>query len=621
MFGPISPTVKNLLTQANTWRRAQSFNAVNNTFTQENLGTTTVTAARYENLTQATVGAQQASPAIEWHGHGWKTTSTAASQNVSFREYVLPVQGTTSPSAIWKLQSSINGASYVDRLEMLSTAFDGVDFPQLRVTGAIKSIVNNSSTIGTLQSFDLVNPSGNRINMTATFGSTIKWGIQATDNGATVYKAAGSGAVHYFQVGSNIESTFDIIQIYSGGVYNYGGSFNSGRVTAGSAAPSTCPAYLNSYGSFALRGSYKTANATLNENETMVYVDAAGNAICSGTPSVSTCSSYTASGQATCISHLPCSWTAAVTESCSAYGGVDLSTCESVTGCTFDQTSCAGPTDEASCIAQDDTYGGSCAWNVCSGFTDTASCNAQSGCSATVDGDCTAFNDGGGDGTACAAQSECSYDSGTGVCSGTYFTSCNGGYCTGNYYNGSCSGTHEITPAACTGTVLCGSYMSSGACAAETGCAWTTGVVITLPSSSVANDGNTSRLYSIVNIGASGTVTVVPTSGGTIPDTILGYGSGVVLNATNERVMLHHHNVQSTCNAFNASQSACEAATGCSWSPAVVCADLMDESACNAYSGSGCSWNGSSCSGAGSSSTCNGTYTSSKPWVIHQLSN
>ncbi len=605
MFGDLSPRIPNLLVKANTWTKT-------NTWALPALGATTVSAAVYSNSTPATSGNQQASPSVEWQGNGFRT-SGSLSQSVNFRSYVIGVQGSGNPAGSWKLESSVAGAAYTAALEFLTTALDGITYPRLNVTGAIRSSVSNSSTIDTLQNFDLVNPSGTRVNITATFGATIRWGIQATDQGAAIYKAAGSSATHYFQVGSNIGSNNDILQISSVGLYNYGGSFNSGRVTAGTAS-TTSPAFLNSYGSLAVRGTYKTENATLSENETMVYVDASSNAICAGTPSVTNCATY--GNEVACVAHVGCTWNPATTEPCSGYGGVDLTTCVSQSGCTFDQVSCAGPSDESSCIAQDDTYGGSCAWNLCSGFTDTASCNAQSGCSASVTSDCSVFSDGGGDGSACATQSECSYESGTGVCSGTYFTSCDGGYCTGDYYPGSCSGTHTVTPANCSGTVTCAGYTSSGPCAAETGCSWTTGVEITLPSSSLANAGNTSRLYSIVNIGSSGTITVLPTS----PDTILGYGSGVILNATNERVMLHHHNVQSNCSVYNSNQASCESTTGCSWSAAVVCADLLDESACNTQS-SVCSWNGSSCTGAGAASSCGGTFTASKPWIIHQLSN
>lgn len=612
MFGELSPRIPSLLVKANTWAKAQTFLGVA-THSGPSLGTTTIPFVVLENATAAASGAQQVSPSIEWKGTGW-ASSGSVSRVVGFRSNVIGIQGTSAPSASWKLESSINNASYVTALEFLTTAVSGVDFPQLNVTGAIKTTVANSSTIDTLQNMNIVS-SGSRVNVTHSFGSTIRSGWQTTDQGAVSFYSAGSGSGYFFKVGSGIGSQNDVLQIYSGGLYNYGSIFSQGRVTAGQ-ADTTPPAYLNTYGSLALRGVFISTNTTLDENQTMVYVDGSSNNICTGTPSVSTCSSYTGSGEATCISHLPCTWNPAVTESCSTYGGIDQSTCEGQSGCTFDQASCGGASDQSSCEAQDDAFGGSCSWNACSGFGDISSCNGQSGCSAST-GDCgsTFFDE-----SSCLSQTGCSWDGS--ACSGEYFISCDGNYCAGSYYNGSCSGTHEVSAAACSGTVTCASYMSSGACAAETGCTWSSGVTITLPASSAANKGNTSRMYSIVNVGSSGVVTVVPTPGGTIPDSILGFGSGVVLNAQNERVMLHHHTLTTNCSVYNSNQSSCESTSGCSWSPAIVCADYSgDESMCNSHASDGCSYSEGICSGAGSASSCNGTFTASKPWIIHQLSN
>lgn len=70
------------------------------------------------NNTAAAAGAQQISPALRWRGSGWKTTATAASQTVDFIADVLPIEGTTSPTGIWQLKSSINGGAYSEVLEI-----------------------------------------------------------------------------------------------------------------------------------------------------------------------------------------------------------------------------------------------------------------------------------------------------------------------------------------------------------------------------------------------------------------------------------------------------------------------------------------------------------------------
>jgi hypothetical protein len=73
------------------------------------------------NSTAAIAGTQSISPALVWQGNGWKTTATAASQDVRFRADVLPVQGTTNPNASWRLSTSINGGAYVDRMTLTTT--------------------------------------------------------------------------------------------------------------------------------------------------------------------------------------------------------------------------------------------------------------------------------------------------------------------------------------------------------------------------------------------------------------------------------------------------------------------------------------------------------------------
>jgi hypothetical protein len=92
---------------ANTFTAANSFSGGTNSATP-------LTLATLINSTAAIAGTQSASPAIIQTGQGWKTTATAASQSVSFKQFVLPVQGTTAPTGIWKLQSDINGGGYSD---------------------------------------------------------------------------------------------------------------------------------------------------------------------------------------------------------------------------------------------------------------------------------------------------------------------------------------------------------------------------------------------------------------------------------------------------------------------------------------------------------------------------
>lgn len=86
-------------------------------FNSNNIGTSQSDALGIllANSQPATVGAQQYSPATIWQGNGWKTDATAASQDVRFRAYVVPVQGTANPSGVWGLYSNINNAGFNER--------------------------------------------------------------------------------------------------------------------------------------------------------------------------------------------------------------------------------------------------------------------------------------------------------------------------------------------------------------------------------------------------------------------------------------------------------------------------------------------------------------------------
>lgn len=72
------------------------------------------------NTTAAAAGAQQVSPSRTYEGQGWKLNATAASQSVRVQEYLLPVQGSASPSGTWILAASINGGSYNTMMSMTS---------------------------------------------------------------------------------------------------------------------------------------------------------------------------------------------------------------------------------------------------------------------------------------------------------------------------------------------------------------------------------------------------------------------------------------------------------------------------------------------------------------------
>lgn len=71
------------------------------------------------NATAAINGTQSISPPLILQGNGW-ATGVNNSQDVRFREQVLPVQAATNPTGTWQLQSSINGGAYTNRLTVSS---------------------------------------------------------------------------------------------------------------------------------------------------------------------------------------------------------------------------------------------------------------------------------------------------------------------------------------------------------------------------------------------------------------------------------------------------------------------------------------------------------------------
>lgn len=616
MFGDINPSVKNELVQA--LRRNNEWTGIQ-TFTKNLLGTTPVAVNKYRNTTPAALGAQQVSPSTEWEGQGWKTNSVAGSQAVNFRTYALPVQGTVSPLGNLKTEYSINGGAYTTLFELLTTGLDGVIFPLARM-GAIESSVNNSSTIGTLQNVLLTNPSGSKTNVGFKFASIIKAGFQVDAGGTIDYR----GSQHNFFTGNTAESASQVVQIYSGGIYNGGGSYNGGPVTAG-LAETSATVRLSTYGGFAGKGVLVTSATYTYGDEMVVYGDGDAAFECTGTATA--CSTYSSEGTCNAHSLAGCNWFAG--NSCGDFSGTSEGTCEGNAGCTWEESPCstANNTDQSTCESQDDTYGGNCSWDTsyCPSITDESTCNSSVGCS--WNDTCSGYTDQGScetnsctwnytdcssnffDESSCNAQSGCSWDGAT--CNGQYNTSCVGGncsgnLCTGNYATGNCSGVYG---ALCQGTASCANLTDDGsvACAAEAGCSWLSGATYTYPVSSIANRGNVSRFYYTKNVGASGNITVQAGAGDTL--------EAAVSLAPGESILHHHFSRTANCSVFTSSAT-CGANVGCSWLSA-SCSDFgADEATCNAQSGNGCSWYGDSCEGtySGSGGSCSGTYSISKKW-------
>lgn len=85
---------------------------------------------------------------------------------------------------------------------------------------------------------------------------------------------------------------------------------------AGTGSGTTPTSTLTINGGEAKKTRRVTTNTTLDDTA-YFWIGDASTPSCNGTPSVTTCSTYTGSGQAVCESHLPCSWYAG--SSCSTF--------------------------------------------------------------------------------------------------------------------------------------------------------------------------------------------------------------------------------------------------------------------------------------------------------------
>jgi hypothetical protein len=70
------------------------------------------------DATAAAAGQQQYSGRLRFSGQGWKTTATAASQQVDLIMELRSVQGTANPSSLFAIATQINSGGYTDRLTL-----------------------------------------------------------------------------------------------------------------------------------------------------------------------------------------------------------------------------------------------------------------------------------------------------------------------------------------------------------------------------------------------------------------------------------------------------------------------------------------------------------------------
>lgn len=614
------------------------------TLTNAGVGVSQKTSLVLSNTTAATAGTQQASPSIEWAGQGWKTNTSSSVADKVIAD-VLPISSLITSSR-WRLRASDEGGSLTDMFYVDSKAAWNLNYPKIYFPGITQQSINLT---GGSEYYDtIVNASSvGKSNVLWTFNGVGKASNTYDFGGYVTHRSAGNSSGFEFRYGSTIDNTFPILQITNVGLYNYGKSLNVNKVTAGTGYQQHGQT-LAVAGSIGLKQTTITSDTTLANDlpQSIHYCDTTNAANCTGTPS-SSCASY---GYDNCNTYSDIGCSQQTDGTCSDNNNTDSSTCTSANAacsweaidcdnwvnnqsacenagypsagqCSFSQSSCSSffsqfsPSlcTDASCSAN---YG-----TACSVFTDQSSCDAYSsiGCSSTLENSCNTF-DGTDQGT-CETNYGCAWDSGFNTCNGNYFSSCSGNYydsCTGSYSgpNGSCTGTYNTGACnggvygSCAGTALCSNLtgFGSGTCASYGGCAWTSGLTITLPqlSNSAVNTDSVHPMiwFKKTNAGA-GSCTVAAASG----DTIEG-SSSTALASQYDKLVLHPRYLSSSCSTdFSNNRGGCESA-GCSFDE---CSGIGNSDTCGATNG--CTWDGFSCTGTlGPNGNCYGTYVIEKKW-------
>lgn len=230
-----------LLNTANTWGAASAWA----------LGTNSATPADAISLTNSTAaiaGTQSASPATIWTGQGWKTNSTAASQSVAFKAFVLPVQGTSAPTGKWCLQQAVNGGAYSEALSVTTAGELALGGFGCTITTAAADLFVGTASVRRIQ----LNTSGGTGNIFAD-----KYGDYAVSD-SFLYPHDGAAGVWSFKNGTtqhkvrifgtttgnkNLELTHDGTNAYltaSAGQIAFGSAALDTNATTGFLCVPTC---------------------------------------------------------------------------------------------------------------------------------------------------------------------------------------------------------------------------------------------------------------------------------------------------------------------------------------------------------------------------------------------
>lgn len=185
------------------------------------IGSTSTEGFVVGNAQPAAAGAQQWSGNFHWFGQGWKTTTTAASEQVDFIAEVRPVQGSTAPTGNWVLSAQVNGAGYSPVLTVSNTGvvtpgsggFAGTVSSVTGTANQIASSPTSGAVILTLPS-SIVTPGS--LATIGSLGYTTGAGaggsvIQGSSRTTTVEVDKPTGAITMFTAaGSTTPATFTV---------------------------------------------------------------------------------------------------------------------------------------------------------------------------------------------------------------------------------------------------------------------------------------------------------------------------------------------------------------------------------------------------------------------------
>ena len=245
----ISPTTGTVvaslnLGNANTWAATQ-------TFSKSISAATTTDGFVLINSNTASSGNQMYSPSLRLRGYGWATTG-GSSQTVDIYQYVIPVQGTTNPTASMTWYKQVNGGTATPLMTLTDNGSN---------SGLLNTGISGQVTTGVLYANSSIST-----NPTSTNANFFTNGHSAINTGSSQFQFFGS---------SNI---FTRTWLYGDSSTTVTSGYNYGSVVFGKAPITTASSGTHSmFANLVINplGSITSGGATLT-NTASLYVDGAG---------------------------------------------------------------------------------------------------------------------------------------------------------------------------------------------------------------------------------------------------------------------------------------------------------------------------------------------------------